>query len=96
MQACTDIELEHNVFAGVCRKYLDRAPALYRREFRLMVMKACAKTKRFNFFGSVVQSICNRLPAIETLDSSGAGHNDELAPDDLIKFNGVSDVVRRE
>src|SRR4030095_5976369 len=26
VHACTDIELEHNVLAGVCRKDLDRAP----------------------------------------------------------------------
>jgi hypothetical protein len=59
-------------------------------------MESRAQPERFQLFGAVVEAVGNPFPAIEAIYFAGAGHDDELASDDLVQVDGFGKVLRGE
>src|SRR6266481_3022830 len=84
-----DVELQHHVLARVRGEHFHGALTLDGDELGFVIVVARAETQRLQLFGGAAQDIRHTLPAIEAVDSSRAGHDDELAPDDLVDLDGV-------
>ena len=91
-----DVELQHHVLARVRGEHFHGALTLDGDELGFVIVVARAKTQRLELFGGAAQDVRYTLPAIEAVDSSRAGHDDELAPDDLVDLDGVWKVLGGE
>src|SRR5262249_30364996 len=75
-QAGADVELKRDVFRRVSRDYFQRALALDRDPFRLVIVVAGAHSHRPEFLRRGGEPLADLFPAIQADDPARARHND--------------------
>src|SRR5438445_12777019 len=88
-----DVKLKHDIFAGIGGEHFDGTLRVEYFEFRLVIVISRAHSQRLQVFISLVETLSYGLPAIQALDVSRAGHDDELASNGLVQLDGAWKVL---